>query len=151
MTPEMQSSGVRYSGTKTLTAWPMTRGQYNSYRTWTPPDGEDQTAAGYLVEYSDGGAANDSRHVGYISWSPAEVFERSYRPIGTFQDRVRFERDELADKRAKLAAFIGDDSKLIGVTPDQLGLLIRQHEHMAGYLDVLDERIAAFEPEAVTA
>jgi hypothetical protein len=79
MTPEMQSSGVRYSGTKTLTAWPMTRGQYNAYRTWTPPEGEDQTTAGYLVEYADGGAANDSRHADYISWSPADVFERSYK------------------------------------------------------------------------
>ena len=83
MTPEMQQSGVRYSGTKTLTAWPMTRGQYNAYRTWTPPDGEDQTTAGYLVEYADGGAANDSRHAGYISWSPADVFERTYQPIDT--------------------------------------------------------------------
>lgn len=83
MTPDMQSSGVRYSGTKTLTAWPMTRGQYNSYRTWTPPEGEDQTTAGYLVEYADGGAANDSRHAGYISWSPADVFERSYKVVQT--------------------------------------------------------------------
>jgi hypothetical protein len=70
-----------YIGTKRLRAQPMSRGEYNSYRGWTPPEGEEQSVAGYLVEYLDGGAANDPRHEGYISWSPGDVFERSYRPI----------------------------------------------------------------------
>lgn len=69
----------RYTGTKTLAATPMTRGEYNAYRGWTAPEGEPQDVAGYLVEYEDGGKANDSRHAGYISWSPADVFERTYR------------------------------------------------------------------------
>lgn len=69
-----------YIGTKTLHAQPMTRGEYNAYRGWQLPDGEDPADEGYLVEYQDGGKANDSRHAGYISWSPADVFERSYRP-----------------------------------------------------------------------
>jgi hypothetical protein len=30
---------------------------------------------GYLIEYLDGGQANDPRHVGYISWTPADVFK----------------------------------------------------------------------------
>lgn len=68
-----------YVGTKHLDAKPMNRGDYNAYRGWTMPDGEDPQEPGYLVEYSDGGKANDSRHVGYISWSPADVFERSYQ------------------------------------------------------------------------
>lgn len=68
----------RYIGTKTLCARPMTRGEYNAYRAWTTPEGEDPTVAGYLVEYVDGGKPNDPRHAGYISWSPADVFERSY-------------------------------------------------------------------------
>lgn len=71
----------RYQGTKRLSATPMTRGEYNTYRGWAAPEGEDQTVAGYLVEYEDGGKANDSRHQGYISWSPADVFERSYHEI----------------------------------------------------------------------
>lgn len=44
------------------------------------PANEDPNAPGYLVEYQDGGKANDERHSGYISWSPADVFEKSYRP-----------------------------------------------------------------------
>jgi len=71
------ASGV-YRGMKELKAWPMTRGEYNNYRTWVLPANEDAGEPGYLVEYLDGGKANDDRHSGYISWSPADVFERTY-------------------------------------------------------------------------
>ena len=67
-----------YTGTKTIRARPLSRGDYNDYRGWKPPKGEDQSEPGYLVEYTDGGKPNDDRHEGYISWSPADVFERAY-------------------------------------------------------------------------
>jgi hypothetical protein len=57
-----------FIGTKVLQAAPMTRGEYNSYREWTPPEGEEQDVAGYLVTYSDG----------YESWSPKEQFDEAY-------------------------------------------------------------------------
>lgn len=79
MTP---ATSKLYEGTKRLHAQPMTRGEYNAYRGWQMPEGEDPADAGYLVEYQDGGKANDSRHAGYISWSPADVFERSYKAVG---------------------------------------------------------------------
>lgn len=69
----------RYIGTKIVKAREMTRGEYNAYRGWTPPHGEDQSVPGYLVEYEDGGEANHPKHAGYISWSPKDVFERAYR------------------------------------------------------------------------
>lgn len=68
-----------YIGTKSLRAKPMTRGEYCKYRNWELPANEDQADEGYLVEYDDGGKPNDPRHEGYISWSPADVFEKSYR------------------------------------------------------------------------
>lgn len=71
----------QYLGTKILFALPMTLGAYNEYREWVMPEGEDPEAPGYLVEYTDGGKANHPSHDGYISWSPANVFERSYRPV----------------------------------------------------------------------
>lgn len=71
----------RYEGTKRLLAVAMTLGAYNAYRGWTLTTDEDPDKPGYLVEYEDGGQANDSRHKGYISWSPADVFERAYNPI----------------------------------------------------------------------
>lgn len=68
-----------YIGTKLIRATAMTRAAYNEYRSWELPANEDGADEGYLVEYLDGGRANDSRHAGYISWSPKDVFERAYR------------------------------------------------------------------------
>lgn len=59
----------------------MTRGQYNAYRGWQMPTDENPDEEGYIVEYLDGGKPNDSRHENYISWSPKDVFERSYSKI----------------------------------------------------------------------
>lgn len=70
-----------YEGTKRLTAQPMTRGAYNQYRGWECPADENPVDAGYLVEYQDGGKSNHPAHGGYISWSPDDVFERSYSPV----------------------------------------------------------------------
>ena len=75
------STTKTYIGTKVIHARPMTRQAYNDYRGWQLPDNEDGADDGYLVEYVDGGKANDPRHAGYISWSPKDVFERAYRPV----------------------------------------------------------------------
>lgn len=59
-----------YIGTKELRAEPMTRGQYNAYRRWNMPEGENPSDEGYLVRYLDG----------YESWSPKKQFEDAYQP-----------------------------------------------------------------------
>ena len=69
-----------FYGTKRVFAVPMTRGAYNQYRGWETPKDENPHDTGYLLEYADGGAPNDPRHKGYISWSPSDVFEASYQP-----------------------------------------------------------------------
>lgn len=68
-----------YTGTKTIHATPMSRLAYNKMRGWTVPADEDGTDQGFLVEYTDGGKANVAGFTGYVSWSPADVFERTYR------------------------------------------------------------------------
>ncbi len=70
-----------YIGTKVITARPMSRIEYNDYREWELPENENGADAGYLVEYLDGGQSNHPDHAGYISWSPKDVFERSYRLV----------------------------------------------------------------------
>jgi hypothetical protein len=72
----------RYIGTKIITAQPMNRADYNTYRGWALPSDENGEDEGYLVEYLDGGKPNDSRHTGYISWSPKDQFENAYRESG---------------------------------------------------------------------
>lgn len=46
-----------YIGTKLLTALPMNRAAYNSYRAWVLPTDENGADEGFLVEYVDGGAS----------------------------------------------------------------------------------------------
>ena len=71
----------RYIGTKLINAKPMSRAEYNALRGWAVPADENPDDAGYLVEYVDGGKANHPDFAGYISWSPADVFNRAYRPV----------------------------------------------------------------------
>lgn len=81
-----------FIGTKLVKAVPMTRIAYNEYRGWKLPVDELHLAEeqGFLVEYVDGGRANDARHTGYISWSPADVFAAAYKTSGSlsFGDAV---------------------------------------------------------------
>lgn len=69
-----------FIGTKMINAQPMTRLAYNNLRGWVLPGDENGDDAGFLVEYLDGGNANVPGFDGYVSWSPRDVFERSYRP-----------------------------------------------------------------------
>ena len=137
-----------YQGTRRLTAQPMTRGDYNAYRGWTVPAGEDPADAGYMVEYQDGGKANDSRHMGYISWSPADVFERSYKPLPgadlpPHQQRVVQERHELDERLGKLVAFLS--GSIFQKLPEaERTRLESQAAVMGCYSDILGERIAYF-------
>lgn len=71
----------KFIGTKLIEAVVMTRLEYNEYRGWELPADEDGNDPGMLVEYIDGGAGNHPNHVGYISWSPLEVFDKAYRPV----------------------------------------------------------------------
>jgi len=64
----------QFIGTKTLLANPMTLGDYNIHRGWTIPEDEDPNKEGYIVQYVDN----------YVSWSPKEAFEESYRSDGQF-------------------------------------------------------------------
>jgi hypothetical protein len=70
-----------YEGTKRLRATPMDKANYCALRGWTVPADEDPREPGYTVEYQDGGKPNVAGFDGYVSWSPADVFERSYHRI----------------------------------------------------------------------
>ena len=138
-----------YIGTKILNATPMTRGRYNDYRNWSAPAGEDQAVAGYMVEYLDGGASNDSRHTGYISWSPAEQFDVAYVEIGdvsgmpAHQQRVVAEKAELDNRLKGLVLFFRTTTfKTLPVA--EQSLLSEQARVMAKYSDILARRRAAF-------
>ena len=66
---------------KIVNATPMTRLDYNVLRGWELPCNENGQDRGYLVEYTDGGLGNHPDYAGYISWSPASVFEAGYAEL----------------------------------------------------------------------
>ena len=141
----MTNETKQYTGTKTVLARPMNRGDYNAYRGWEVPADENPADEGVLVEYTDGGKANHPAHAGYISWSPADVFACAYvedKPT-TFQDRVRAEHAELADRTDKLAAFFSTPT-VSGLDEAEQSRLRTQWNAMSVYRNVLVARIKAF-------
>lgn len=95
------TKNVRYIGTKLLRAYRMTRGGYNDLRGWETPADENHDDPGYLVEYLDGGKPNHKDFDHYISWSPADVFERAYRPLDGMTFGLAIEALKMGKKVAR--------------------------------------------------
>ena len=132
----------KYLGTKEVSAKPMTRGEYNDYRGWQIPENEDPNEQGYLIEYQDGGKSNDSRHAGYISWSPADVFNRAYAPIDTWLNRVKLEQARVQKDLDGLDKTLDVERKPDFITDEQWIYMTRQQFHMRQYNQILKDRIA---------
>ncbi len=116
-----------YVGTKQIIAWPK----------------EKDGAEGYAVRYEDG----------YISWSPKEVFEAAYLPMGyvghlaPHQLRVVGEKTELDDRLTKLKAFLNTD-RFKALDQLERRRLEYQANLMTSLSHVLEDRIAEFpQPE----
>jgi hypothetical protein len=107
-----------YEGTKRMHAKPMTRGDYNRFRGWQQPADEDPADAGYLVEYVDGGKPNVEGFDGYVSWSPADVFERAYREIDPDNPPGRDTSHDVA----------GLASRLMQITPREISEIVADTE-----------------------
>lgn len=124
----------KYIGTKQIEAEPMTMGE--AYR-WgllhagRVPSESEKSKDGYYVRYENG----------YDSWSPADVFEQSYRVADTFLDRLRIERDELHDRYVKAKNYLSSPLAEKQLTPREKGSLAAQVEFMRQYLLCVEERI----------
>lgn len=130
----------------------MTRQEYCDYRGWDVPDVENGSDEGYLVEYLDGGVSNDTRHDGYISWSPKEAFDNGYTKEeievspaeNTYQERVIIERQELSERLVSLNMFICNNPAFSKLNAEERELLRSQAQVMDEYCDILKERIEQF-------
>lgn len=135
-----------YIGTKVVHAIEMTRAAYNNLRGWQIPDNEDGNDAGYLVQYTDGGAPNADDFTGYISWSPQDVFEKSYtvgvtKPVTTHIDRMKTEREKLAKDIHALGEFITNNPIFFSFSQSEQQDMKMQREGMKDYLWFLDKRL----------
>ena len=130
-----------YQGKKDVYASPMTLGDYNKLQGWTIPEDQDPNREGFLVEYKDGGKPNHPDYEGYISWSPADVFEGSYKLIETPLDRLEIEVSELDARLGGLGKFLASGKhKELGQL--QASLLAIQFDQMDTYSKILHWRQA---------
>ena len=105
-----------YIGTKLIRALPMTRAAYNEFRGWQLPADENGGDAGYLVEYLDGGKPNTPQYMGYVSWSPAEQFDKAYRPTVALTFGMALEALKLGKKVARAGwNGVGLTLRLVGI------------------------------------
>lgn len=124
-----------YTGTKTVKAAPMTMGEAYErklLKEGVRPSECETDKAGYLVEYEGG----------YQSWSPADVFDKAYKPSETPLDRMHIEYDDEFDRYTKGASFVA------GQTFPKLNYLARvllsaQNETQREYCHLLGDRINA--------
>lgn len=94
-------------------------------------------ADGYLVIYDDG----------YRSWSPAKVFEGSYKIAETYVDRMKIELADLNERIIKATRTINTFG---AISEEERWYLKKQLNAMREYADVLYERIRyAVEPRSV--
>lgn len=122
----------QYTGTKTVKAMTMTIGE--AYERRFLKEG---------VRPSEG----EIDKGGYQPWSPAEPFEKAYKPSETFIEGLRIEYNELNDRYQKLCSFtnIGFDKVAEKVGTKQAALLGMQAVYMQNYLKVLKLRIENLE------
>jgi hypothetical protein len=132
-----------YTGTKLVKAQPMTRAFYNLYRGWPAITNELDTE-GYLVEYLDGGEANDLRHAGYISWSPKDIDIGDVSALQPYQVRVAAEQADLVVKISRLRVFIASPV-FAAIYAGEQDRLQTQLAAMLDYSRILGERIEAFQ------
>ena len=130
-----------YIGTKTVQATRMTAAEAKGVGANVPDKyfevgnaGYNPGADGYLVIY-DGG---------YRSWSPAKVFEESYKVAETHLDRMKIELDELNERlcKATYALYKKESSLQANPACEPLwGSLREQVNIMLAYADILTTRI----------
>lgn len=117
----------KFIGTKIILATAMTRLAFCAYinREIDPKTNGDD--AGYLVEYTDGGAPNHPGHAGYISWSPKAQFDNAYRPTSGMSFGLAIEALKLG-KRVARAGWNGKGMWLKLVPADLAEAVSFQHE-----------------------
>lgn len=129
----MNKEMKQYTGTKTVKAMPMTMGEAYErklLKEGVRPSECETDKAGYLVEYEGG----------YQSWSPADVFEKAYKPSETRLDRLHIECDELRARSKELDVYLNEGFEKVAA---EIGrsltmLLVLQSSYLHNYLGVLE-------------
>ena len=132
----------QYIGTKMVKAEPMAKSAAVA-KGWARPSSEgNEDVPGYHVQYTNPDGST------YDSWSPKDVFEKSYQVAEDFKDRLIIELKELKERSNKLNAFLtgyGYDKIVKECGPAQTALMISQCHAMRHYYSILKTRINLLE------
>jgi hypothetical protein len=71
----------KYTGTKTVSATPMTRGNYYKFKNAQIHPGEDGDEEGYIVEYLDDDMPSGRPYTSNVSWVARDEFNLAYKVI----------------------------------------------------------------------
>lgn len=131
----------QYIGTKMVKAEPMEKSAAVA-KGWARPSEGNEDVPGYHVQYTNPDGST------YDSWSPKEVFEKSYQVAEDFKDRLIIEFKELDARLIKLNAFMNENDydkvvKKYGTV--QTAFMISQYHAMRHYYDILRTRIELLE------
>lgn len=135
-----------YIGTKVIHAIAMNRLTYNQLRGWELPEDENGDDPGFLVQYANGQQTNVEGFGGYVSWSPRDVFEESYKEVtsgksSTYMERMEEERLQLHERLQRLQVFTQSHQFECGLDETEQSDLLNQASAMKLYLEILDRRI----------
>ena len=132
----------KYIGTKEVMAAPMDEATAVTKGFARKNEDNHEWRSGYHVQYTNPDGST------YDSWSPKDVFEKSYQVAEDFKDRLIIEFNELKERFNKLDAFLNekDYDKVIEICgPAQTALIFSQYHAMRHYYDILRTRIELLE------
>lgn len=138
-------SMIAFAGASLVHAATMTRQEYNDYRGWQLPEGENGNDVGYIIE-DRAGKKNTEELDGFVQWLPKDEFLRKFSPAETPQDRVRLEQRELYTKLDALENFL-DEGQPSFINYEQWEQLNFQSEAMHTYNQILLNRLELFKEE----
>lgn len=132
----------KYIGTKEVMAAPMDEATAVAKGFARKNEDNHEWRSGYHVQYTNPDGST------YDSWSPKDVFEKSYQVAEDFKDRLIIEFKELKERFNKLDAFLDekDYDKVVEICgPAQTALMFSQYHAMRHYHDILKTRIELLE------
>lgn len=124
----------KYIGTKEVMAEPMLKSVAVA-NGWARTSNDKVDLAGYHVQY------NNPDGTTYDSWSPKDVFEKSYKCAETYVNRLYIELEDVESRHKKLAAFLESEYFRKIKEEGTKFLLTLQSIVMTQYSCILSQRI----------
>lgn len=135
----------KYIGTKEVMAAPMDEATAVAKGFARKNEDNHEWRPGFHVLYNNPDGST------YDSWSPADVFNQSYKIADDFYDRLNIELNDVTERFVKLEKFMNKGLTAVceKVGDYQASILVAQYHAMKMYKSCLEERIKEIEKREV--